>query len=188
MYVTYKFSPEGVLVPDPGKDYTAYETADTEDVADLMMIGFTPQHLPIDRGDGEIETHLCFVVPDEPATIFGPDDVRNYTSQLLELEIEQSDEDAEEVAKSILSTPRPTAAVTSGQLAKSFYGLDVTSENGLARILEVLPILDIEFVKQLASEIWPDAHTEDSDPELLRAEVKGFCLDQLGAMNVEASR
>lgn len=184
-YVTYKFSPEGVLVPDKGRDYPAYETADTYDIDDLTMIGFTPKELPIDHGDGVVEMQLCFVVPEEPSTVFGPDDSRNYELPPDELEPELTDEEAEEVAKSILSIPRPVPAIHGGGLAKSFYGLDVETEDGLKRILDVLPIMDIEFVQQLASEIWPDAQTEDSDPELLRAEVKGFCLDQLGVLNVE---
>lgn len=185
-YVTYKFSPEGVLVPDPGKDYPAYETVDTVDSDDLTMIGFTPKELPIDHGDGIVEMQLCFVVPEQPTMIFGPDDSRNYIAQTLDTDVEpRSEEEAEEVAKAILSSPRPAPAVFGSQLAKSFYGLDVTTEAGLRRIMEVLPIMDLEFVKQLAAEIWPDAHTEDSDSNMLRAEVKGFCLDQLGAMNAD---
>ena len=182
-YVTYKMTDEGVLVPDKGQDYPAFTTKDTLQEDDLLALGLVPQEMPIDHGDGVVEVQIVYVWPDEPEIIMGLDDIRNYTSQAAE--IEDVDEDkAEETAKALLNRPTISQAVSTHEIIKkSFYGYDVTTPDGMMKILNALPIMDIEFVQQLALEIWPDAQADDADPEMVRAEVRGYLLDQLGDMN-----
>jgi hypothetical protein len=177
-------SDEGVLVPDRGRDYPAFTAKDTLQEDDLLALGLVPQELPIDHGDGVVEVQVVYVWPDEPEVILGLDDIRNYTSLQAEVEEPQDEEEAEKVAKAILSRPSVGVAVsTIDIMKKSFYGYDVSTPDGMMKILDALPIMDVDYVKQLALEIWPDAQAEDSDPDLLRSEVRGYLLDQLGDIN-----
>ncbi len=182
-YVTYRQSAEGVLVPDPGKDYTALVTEDTVSADDLLAQGFEQKDLPVSRSDETVEVDSFFVWPSDPGLYLGPDDIRNYA--LTEIpEIEENEDVLEETAKSILSLPRAAKSVSSMDLTKSFYGYDVTSIPGMLKILDALAIMGIDYVQQLAAEIWSDSQAEDSDPELVRAEVRGYLLDQLDSVNV----
>lgn len=182
-YVTYKMTDAGVLVPDRGQDYPAFTTKDTLQEDDLLALGLIPHEFSVDHGDGVIELQIVYVWPDEPEVFLGPDDIRNYLSLQADLEEADAEED-EEVAKSILFQPTVVKAVSTNEIIKkSFYGYDVTTSDGMMKILDALPIMDIEYVQQIALEVWPDTQAEDNDPELLRAELRGYILDQLGDVN-----
>lgn len=66
-----------------------------------------------------------------------------------------------------------------GELIKSLYDFDIESEEGIQKIMELLPVLDPVIVVELVEKLWPGYAVEDADPDLLRAEVRGFLLDYL---------
>ena len=53
--------------------------------------------------------------------------------------------------------------------------------------LDLLPVLDSTIVVELVEKIWPGYAVENADPDLLRAEVKGFLLDYLNETPEERS-
>lgn len=66
-----------------------------------------------------------------------------------------------------------------GELIKSLYDFDIESEEGIQKIMELLPVLDPIIVVELVEKLWPGYAVEDADPDLLRAEVRGFLMDYL---------
>ena len=64
-------------------------------------------------------------------------------------------------------------------LIKSMYDFDIESEDGITKIMELLPILDATLIVELVEKIWPGYAVDNADPDLLRAEVKGFLMDYL---------
>lgn len=64
-------------------------------------------------------------------------------------------------------------------LIKSLYDFDIESEEGIIKLMELLPIMDGVIIVELVEKIWPGYAVEKADPDLLRAEVKGFLLDYL---------
>ena len=65
------------------------------------------------------------------------------------------------------------------QLCKSMYDIDLDSSEGALRLLELLPIMDVEILKDIAQEIWVGYVVTEEEPELLRAEIKGYLMDYL---------
>jgi hypothetical protein len=66
-------------------------------------------------------------------------------------------------------------------LLKSMYDFDLDTEDGVTRLLSLLPVLDPEIVKTIMQEIWP-GYPVDSltfDNSLARAEIRGYILDFL---------
>ena len=73
-------------------------------------------------------------------------------------------------------------AVTPSSLFKSMYDFDLESEEGVTRLMALLPVLDEEILKQVVQEIWPGYPvTEDFHPYMQRMHVKGYLLDYLSA-------
>lgn len=70
-------------------------------------------------------------------------------------------------------------AVSSSSLAKSLYGFDLSDEENILKILEILPVMDPSLVGRLAATIWPGYTPEEPDPELLRLEVRGYLIGVL---------
>jgi hypothetical protein len=65
-------------------------------------------------------------------------------------------------------------------LLKSLYEFDFDTEDGAQKLIELVPVLDPEILVKIVEKLWPGYAVEDADPELLRAEVKGYLLDYLG--------
>lgn len=85
------------------------------------------------------------------------------------------DEDmAEEVLRLSLSD-----MIAVDRLAKSLYDFDIDTEDGIKKLLELLPVLDPEIIIDVMEEIWPGYVADDVDPDLMRAEIKGYFLDYL---------
>jgi len=78
-------------------------------------------------------------------------------------------------------------AVDVGDLIKSLYDFDLESEEGILKLMDLLPVLDSTIVVELVEKIWPGYAVENADPDLLRAEVKGFLLDYLNETPEERS-
>lgn len=67
-------------------------------------------------------------------------------------------------------------------IVKSMYDFDLEEEEGVRRLLELLPIMDPEIMADIMSDIWSGyMPEEDIDPVLMRAEIKGFLFDRLEA-------
>jgi hypothetical protein len=66
------------------------------------------------------------------------------------------------------------------ELLKSLYEFDLETEEGIQKLLGLLPVLDPTIVVEMVEKIWPGYVVENAEPELLRAEVKGYLLDYLG--------
>ena len=84
----------------------------------------------------------------------------------------------EELAKSVLSLEF-SDLININNIAKSMTDFDLDSAEGINRLLEVLPIMDPEIMSDIMEEIWPGYVSQDSDPYLMRAEIKGYLLDYL---------
>ena len=65
-------------------------------------------------------------------------------------------------------------------LIKSLYDFDMETEDGIVELLGLLPIMDPDIVVEMVEKIWPGYTVDQADPELLRAEIKGYLLDYLG--------
>ncbi len=73
-------------------------------------------------------------------------------------------------------------------MLKSMYEFDLDSEEGVVRLISLLPILDPDILKTVVQEIWPGYNVDSLtfDPSLARAEIKGYLLDFLGGHGQEA--
>lgn len=86
----------------------------------------------------------------------------------------------EDASTQILSLEISKSIIDVEDLIKSLYEFDLESEEGIQKLLELLPVLDPEIVVELVEKIWPGYVVEEADPDLLRAEVQGYLLDYLG--------
>lgn len=84
----------------------------------------------------------------------------------------------EDLSKSVLSLPFDQL-IDVNNLAKSLYDFDLESEDGIDKLMQMLPIMDPEILVDLMEEIWPGYQAEDLSPELMRAEIKGYLMDYL---------
>ena len=87
----------------------------------------------------------------------------------------------DDLAESVLGLTVGDAVSSSSLVLKSLYEFDLESDDGVDRLLELLPILDPEIVKTVMQEIWP-GYPVDSltfEPNLARAEIRGYLLDYL---------
>lgn len=66
------------------------------------------------------------------------------------------------------------------ELIKSLYDFDLETEEGIEKLLELLPIMDPDIVVEMVEKIWSGYTVDQADPDLLRAEIKGYLLDYLG--------
>jgi len=60
---------------------------------------------------------------------------------------------------------------------KSLYNFDLETNEGVHKLLELLPVLDVAILQEVAGEIWPGYPAQETDPDLLRGEVLGYLLD-----------
>jgi hypothetical protein len=64
-------------------------------------------------------------------------------------------------------------------LIKSLYDFDMETEEGIVKLLGLLPIMDPDIVVEMVEKIWPGYAVNQEDPALLRGEIKGYLLDYL---------
>ena len=86
----------------------------------------------------------------------------------------------DELAETYLNAEVQSIVDPEDIVKKSLYDFDLTSTEGIDRLLALLPILDEDIVKIIVQEIWPGYPVEEEfDPKIHRAEIKGFLLDYL---------
>lgn len=81
----------------------------------------------------------------------------------------------EDVALDILST-------ASEILNKSLYHFDFDKYDGIERVLELLPILDTEVIKDIYATVFPGYPVDDDslfNPRMAKLELRGFFMDFL---------
>lgn len=93
----------------------------------------------------------------------------------------------EDKAEGVLSLEISKGIVHVEELMKSLYEFDLESDDGVKKLLELLPILDPTLIVELVEKIWPGYVVQAADPDLLRAEVKGYLLDYLDGEYDEAT-
>ncbi len=92
----------------------------------------------------------------------------------------------DELAESYLHTEIQSFINTKELVKKSMYDFDLVSEEGVDRLLALLPIMDPEIMKEVVQEIWPGYPVDDNfDPKTQRAEIRGYLLDYLGGHGQE---
>ncbi len=94
----------------------------------------------------------------------------------------------DEVASDVLSLRVDEVISSSNLMLKSMYEFDLDSEEGVVRLISLLPILDPEILKTIMQEIWP-GYPVDSltfDNSLARAEIEGYLLDFLTGHGTKA--
>lgn len=65
-------------------------------------------------------------------------------------------------------------------ILKSMYDFDLESEEGVTRLMALLPILDDDILKQIVQEIWPGYPVDqDFNPYMQRMQIMGYLLDYL---------
>lgn len=67
---------------------------------------------------------------------------------------------------------------TSDLVRKSMYDFDLTTPEGIEKLMSLLPIMDSQIVKDIMSEIWP-GYSSDSDSKSQKMEIKGYLKDYL---------
>ena len=89
----------------------------------------------------------------------------------------------EDVADMLLDLPLGAKSVSSMDLiSKSFYDFDLETEEGIEKLLTLLPVLDPEIVSQIVKEVWPGYPDQNFDVKRFRLELKGYLLDHLDTM------
>jgi hypothetical protein len=82
-------------------------------------------------------------------------------------------------SKSVLGVSLDTVTHALDVVKKSLYDFDLDSEEGVTKLLELLPVMDREILADIAGEIWPGYPAQDLNPKLLRLEIKGYLMDYL---------
>lgn len=85
----------------------------------------------------------------------------------------------DEYCKSVLGVSMDTAIHALEVVRKSLYDFDLTSKEGVLKLLGLVPIMDREILADVAGEIWPGYPAQDNNPQLLRLEIKGYLMDFL---------
>jgi hypothetical protein len=67
---------------------------------------------------------------------------------------------------------------TSDLVRKSMYDFDLTTPEGIEKLMSLLPIMDSQIVKDIMSEIWP-GYSSDADSKSQKMEIKGYLKDYL---------
>jgi len=134
-------------------------------------------------GDGSLQHRADFVHPyptiDEAGLPVGDFVEKSHSSQethsLSDFTIDFDEDNTSAIMSLVLSK-----GIDVGDLIKSLYDFDLETEEGIRKLLGLLPVLDPEIVVDLVEKIWPGYAVQEEDPDLLRAEVKGYLLDYLG--------
>ena len=85
----------------------------------------------------------------------------------------------DDLSKAVLSVNLGTALHARDIVKKSMYDIDLDSDEGVTKLLELLPIMDIEILIDIAGELWPGYPAQDANPKMLRLEIKGYLMDVL---------
>ena len=64
-------------------------------------------------------------------------------------------------------------------LNKSIYDYDPNTQEGVYKLLELLPIVDSTVIQELSSIVWPGVVVEDEDVNRYRCELRGWLISTL---------
>ena len=133
-------------------------------------------------GDGTLDHGVDYVHPYSTVLDFGEPlgefTEKSYSGVELDHDCEFPIDFDEDVAIDTLNL-EIHKSVDLADLFKSLYDFDINTPEGITQIMELLPIMDPIIVVELVEKLWPGYTVEDADPELLRAECRGFLLDYL---------
>lgn len=73
---------------------------------------------------------------------------------------------------------------TSDLVRKSMYDFDLTTPEGIEKLMSLLPIMDPEIVKDIVAEIWP-GYSSDADSRSQKMEIKGYLKDYLESYDAQ---
>lgn len=87
----------------------------------------------------------------------------------------------EDSASAALGVAFSEAVNVTALIKGSLYDFDLTSEEGVTRLMELLPIIDRDILKEITQEIWPGYPVNDEtfDDKFARNEIRGYLLDYL---------
>jgi hypothetical protein len=134
-------------------------------------------------GDGSLQHKEGYVHPyptiDEAGLPVGDFVEKSHSSQethsLSDFTIDFDEDNTSAIMSLVLSK-----SIDVEELIKSLYDFDLETEEGIEKLLELLPIMDPDIVVEMVEKIWPGYTVDQADPDLLRAEIKGYLLDYLG--------
>lgn len=98
-------------------------------------------------------------------------------SHLLLSELEADFDD--DLAKSLLDLSLDKMHHPDDVIIKSVYNFDLVSSDGVNRLLELLPIIDFEILKEVYQDIFPGYPVDTLTPRTARLELKGYFMDYL---------
>ena len=82
----------------------------------------------------------------------------------------------------LLSEDEISKALFFESFKKSLYYFDLDSPKGIARLIELLPVLSDDIIGEVYSEIWPDYPVDDPtyfNVRMARSELRGYLLDYM---------
>lgn len=115
------------------------------------------------------------------------DPVKPLEKAVRRIQMELPDFFDDELAAEVLSLEVGAIISSSNLMLKSMYEFDLDTEDGITRLLELLPIIDPDILKTVMQEIWP-GYPVDSlnfDNSLAREEIGGYLLDFLEGHGTE---
>jgi hypothetical protein len=94
----------------------------------------------------------------------------------------------DQASEELLELSLSSTVSASSLMLKSMYEFDLDTEEGVDRLLELLPVLDPDIVKTVMQEIWPGypVESENFDNNVSRAKIRGYLLDFLDGHGTEA--
>jgi hypothetical protein len=92
----------------------------------------------------------------------------------------------DDLAEACLSVEMDMGVNPESLIRKSIYDFDLTSDEGIERLMALLPILDEEILMTLVQEVWPGYPVEENfNPMFTRLEIRAFLLDYLNGEDEE---
>lgn len=85
----------------------------------------------------------------------------------------------EDLSAAVLSVSLDAAIHAVDVVKKSLYDFDLESDDGVTKLLELLPIMDQQILVDIAGELWPGYPAQDQHAKLLRWEIRGYLIDYL---------
>jgi hypothetical protein len=82
-------------------------------------------------------------------------------------------------SKSILDTKIDPVVRSSDLVSKSLFNFDLSTEEGITRLLDLLPIMSDEIVQEIYQRIWVGYPKENIVVRIAKLEIRGYLMDYL---------